>query len=333
VLALSVPEVPFSVTVELPIVAVELAAKLMLVPVVIAVPNEAVTPAGSPVTLTDTVPAKPFTAARLSVPLALEPRVTPRLVGTNASVNPGAVTVTDTVVVAFSVPEVPVTVTEYVPAAAVLLAAKVSLLEVVVVAGLKLAVRPEGNVPTVNATLPLKPFTPVTVIVLLAELDRGTVKLAGEVASVNPGATTVSVIVVVLLNVPEVPVIFTGYVPTVAVAFAVKVRVAVVFVLVALSTAVTPLGSPLSARLTVPLKPFCGATVIVLLPLPACFTVSAAGELDSVKDAVGAAVAVAVRSLIRCWPAGDPQPVVRSYPVTALKPESFPLRISLKSAL
>jgi hypothetical protein len=62
----------------------------------------------------------------------------------------------------FSVPctpvEVPVTVIGYVPATVLALAVKVSVLDVVVLAGLKTAVTPLGNPVATKLTLELKPF-------------------------------------------------------------------------------------------------------------------------------------------------------------------------------
>ena len=66
---------------------------------------------------------------------------------------------------------------------------------------------------------------------------------------------------------PDVPVIVTVALPVVAVLLAVSVNVLVVAVLLGLNDAVTPLGRPEADRLTLPVKPFCGLTVIVLEPL------------------------------------------------------------------
>jgi hypothetical protein len=75
--------------------------------------------------------------------------------------------------------------------------------------------------------------------------------------------------VVVCVSVPEVPVIVTVVgPPTVAVGLAVNVSVLVLLVLVGLNDAVTPLGRvEVTAKLTVPVKPFSGLTVTVLVPL------------------------------------------------------------------
>ena len=86
-----------------------------------------------------------------------------------ASVKLGAaVTVSETVVEAVNVPEVPLILTVVVPVAAALLAVNVSTLEPV--AGLvpKLAVTPLGKPVAVSVTLPVKPFAGVTVTVSVA---------------------------------------------------------------------------------------------------------------------------------------------------------------------
>jgi|ERR1035441_3565049 hypothetical protein len=79
----------------------------------------------------------------------------------------------------------------------------------------------------------------------------------------------VRLIVVVCVSVPEVPMIVTVVgPPTVAVGLAVNVSVLVLLVLVGLNDAVTPLGRvEVTAKLTVPVKPFSGLTVTVLVPL------------------------------------------------------------------
>jgi hypothetical protein len=76
--------------------------------------------------------------------------------------------------------------------------------------------------------------------------------------------------VVELLRVPEVPVTMTEYVPGVAVLPEVSTsELALLVVAVAgLNAAVTPVGSPLTVKLTLPPKPFCPLTLRVLLPLP-----------------------------------------------------------------
>jgi hypothetical protein len=60
----------------------------------------------------------------------------------------------------------------------------------------------------------------------------------------------------------------TVAVPVVAAALAVNVTVLLVVVLPGLKDAVTPLGRPEADKLTLPLNPFTGLTVMVLPPLP-----------------------------------------------------------------
>jgi hypothetical protein len=88
--------------------------------------------------------------------------------------------------------------------------------------------------------------------------------------------------VVVFDKLPEVPVTVTVAVPVVAVLLAVSVNVVVLAVLAGLKDAVTPLGSPVADKLTLPVKPFCGVTVMVLVPLPPCIIVRLFGDAESV---------------------------------------------------
>jgi hypothetical protein len=86
--------------------------------------------------------------------------------------------------------------------------------------------------------------------------------------------------VVVLVRLPEVPVTVTGTVPVVAVPLAVNVNVLVLVAGFGLNVAEMPLGKPAADRVTCPLKPFCGATVIVLEPLDPCVMLRLLGEAD-----------------------------------------------------
>ncbi len=86
----------------------------------------------------------------------------------------------------------------------------------------------------------------------------------------------------VLVRPPEVPVMVTAAVPVVAVLLAVSVNVLVVVARLGLNDAVTPLGRPDADKLTLPLKPFCGVTVIVLVPLAPCTTLRLLGDAESV---------------------------------------------------
>ena len=76
-----------------------------------------------------------------------------------------------------------------------------------------------------------------------------------------------SAIVVVAVSEPEVPVIVTVDEPVVAVALAVSVSRLVPVVGLVPKEAVTPLGKPDAARVTLPVKPPTSVTVMVLVPL------------------------------------------------------------------
>lgn len=99
-----------------------------------------------------------------------------------------------------------------------------------------------------------------------------------------PVAVTVRATVVVWVRAPLVPVTVTFVVPVVAVLEAVKVRVLVVVVEAGLKLAVTPVGRPLAESVTVPVNPFTGVIVIVLLPVAPCATLTALP--DSEKSGV-----------------------------------------------
>ena len=95
---------------------------------------------------------------------------------------------------------------------------------------------------------------------------------------------------VVLLKLPAVPVTLRDTVPGAAVPLAVSVNVLVLVVLLGLKDADTPLGKPATDKFTLLLKPFCGATVMVLVPVPPCRTVNAAGRAESPKVGIGVTV-------------------------------------------
>ena len=80
-------------------------------------------------------------------------------------------------------------------------------------------------------------------------------------------AFTVRESVVLLVKLPDTPVIVTVTVPVAAMLLAVSVTVLELVVLAGLNEAVTPLGSPEADKLTLPLNPFCGITVMLLAPL------------------------------------------------------------------
>ena len=91
-----------------------------------------------------------------------------------------------------------------------------------------------------------------------------------------------SEIAVVFVKLPDVPLTVTVTAPVVAALPAVSVNVLVLVVLLGLNDAVTPLGRPDADKLTLPLKPFCGATVMVLAPLAPCAIVKLFGDAERV---------------------------------------------------
>jgi hypothetical protein len=184
-------------------------------------------------------------------------------------------TVRAMVVVADRVPEaVPVEVPWIVivddPAVAVLLAVSVSRL--LPVAGLvpKAAVTPLGIPDAVRVTAPVNPPTSVTLMVSVPPASRAIVNADAEGASVKdpvPAALMVSAMVVVAVNVPEVPVMVTVNVPGVAVLLALTVRTLLPVVGLVPNAAVTPVGKPDAARVTLPVEPHGLFTVMVSVAL------------------------------------------------------------------
>jgi hypothetical protein len=88
------------------------------------------------------------------------------------------------VVVFVKLPEVPVMVTATVPVAAVLLAASVNVLVPGVLTGLNDAVTPLGRPDADKLTLLLKPFSGLTVTMLVSLAPCAIVKLLGNAESV-----------------------------------------------------------------------------------------------------------------------------------------------------
>src|SRR5262249_26803983 len=164
-------------------------------------------------------------------------------------------------------PDLPVIVTVKVPRVARLLGFTVNVLVDVVGLGPKEAETPLGKPETESVTLLLKPFEGVMVILVVPLPRRPTLRLAGEAESEKFGpGVMVSESGVELLKFPEVPVTITVKVPVAALALAATVSWLVPVVLVGLKDAVTPLGRPVATRLTVPLKPLSGLTVMLLVP-------------------------------------------------------------------
>src|SRR2546423_3303427 len=114
---------------------------------------------------------------------------------------------------------------------------------------------PPAGAGPLNVTVPVEDCVPPTTLVGLS-------CRAETVGRGGGGGVTVRVIVVVLVKEPDVPEMVTVTVPVVAALSAMSVNVLVVAVGLGLNDAVTPLGRPEADKLTLLLKPFCGAMPI-----------------------------------------------------------------------
>ena len=155
------------------------------------VENDAVTPLGKPLALSVTAELKLFWLVTVMVLVPLLPCVMVTEVGEAATVKLGAAaafTVSEIVVVAVKLPDVPVIVTVEVPVVAVLLAVNETLLVDAVGFVPKVAVTPLGKPDAEKVTLPENPPRSVTVIVLLpAEPPCVIETLLGDEESVKLG--------------------------------------------------------------------------------------------------------------------------------------------------
>jgi len=97
----------------------------------------------------------------------------------------------------------------------------------------------------------------------------------------------VRIIVAVPFKPPEVPVTVTLEVPIAAVAPALRVSVVEAGSGLELKDAVMPLGRLDAAKVTLPVKPFRGETVMVLKPEVPWTMARLAGEAESVKPGCG----------------------------------------------
>ncbi|MFZ0808530.1 MAG: hypothetical protein WAN03_20220, partial [Candidatus Sulfotelmatobacter sp.] len=121
------------------------------------------------------------------------------------------------------------------------------------------AVTPLGKPLALSVVAELNPPVLVTVIVLVPLLPCVAVTEVGEAETLKFGVTdefTVRARVVFAVKLPEVPVIVTVAFPVVAVLLAVSVITLDPVVGFVPNVAVTPLGKPDAARLTLPENPF-----------------------------------------------------------------------------
>ena len=194
------------------------------------------------------------------------------------------------------------------------------------------AVTPLGKPDAARVVAELNPPVLVMVIVLVPLLPCVTVTEVGDAAMVKLGVAvefTVSARVVDAVKLPEVPVMVTVADPVVAVLLAVSVSTLVPVVGFVPNVAVTPLGRPDAANVTLPLNPFTSLTVMVLVPLPPCVIVRLLGESDRVK----LGVADPARRLMIPVVFGLPHPVQRSKPVIPEYVPQLPLVMSWNSVL
>lgn len=150
------------------------------------------------------------------------------------------------------------------------------LLELVVV-GLKVAVIPEGNPATESPTAPLKPFAPITVIVVVALDPWFTDIEAAEDEMLKLGVGITMVMGALAVRLPAVPVIIALYVPGAATLLAANKTVLLEAVVAALNVAVTPAGNPDIPNVTDELKP----------PFPTMLTLAGALEPTSTDRELG----------------------------------------------
>lgn len=271
----SAPLVPVIVTVAMPVVAVLDAVKVTTLPAKLAV-----TPAGIPLALKATLPLKPPPGVTVIVLLADFPWATETLAGFAERVKSGPVTVSAIVAVCTRVPLVPTIEMFVAPVGVLDWAVKFTTMAPLPLTdeGLKLAFTPVGKPLAERETLPLKPKSEATVIVLVGFIPAAILMLAGDADTEKSGLpTTVRLKVVVLVIAPLVPVtvIIAGVAGTVALAAALNVSVLVpepLAIEAGLKVAVTPVGKPLMLRATAALKLFTGRTVMDVVAVAPCIT-------------------------------------------------------------
>ena len=110
---------------------------------------------------------------------------------------------------------------------------------------------------------------------------------------------TVSITEVVCVKLPDTPVTVTVRPPVEAVLLAARVSVLAPVVLPGLKKALTPLGKPDTVKLTFPVKPLWGVTVIDLAPLEPCERLRLFGDAESVKFGVALTVRLTVVELVK----------------------------------
>ena len=118
--------------------------------------------------------------------------------------------------------------------------------------------------------------------------------------------------VVVCVKLPHVPLIVTETGPEVGELPAVSVSVLVPVVELGLNDADAPLGRPEADKLTLPVNPFCGRTVIVVVLVVPSVRVTLFGEEERPKVGI---VVEPGQLLTRLNALTVPMPVAKSHPV------------------
>jgi hypothetical protein len=272
------PDVPVTLTCDVT-AAAELPAVNKANAPELTVLKDAVSPAGSPDVDHVTLPANPLSGLKEIAVVPLPPLTMRKLAGAITTAKSAAgVTVTVIVTADVRLPEVPLTVNCDALAAAVLATESVSVLVVVALAGVNDAVTPVGKPVAVKATVPVKAPLGVIVRVAVPVLPAATLTLVAEEERLKlAAAATVKATVACAERAPEVAVMVSVAAPTAAVALAVSFNV------VPVNVPVTPVGSPLTARVVAPVKPFSGVTERVLVPEAPCVTLKLAGAAAKVK--------------------------------------------------
>jgi hypothetical protein len=290
VVFVKLPEIPVMVTVAGPAAAVLKAVSVNVLVLVAGLGlKDAVTPVGKPVADKVTLPLKSFCGVTVIVLEPPAPCAIVKLFGDAESAKLGgttAVTVRESVAVFDKLPDWPVMVTVVVPVVALPVAVSIKMLVLIAGFRLKDAVTPVGKPVADKVTVLVKPFSGETVMVLVPLAPCAIVKLFGEAERVKFGggtALTVSETVVVFVKLPEIPVMVTVAGPAAAVLVAVSVNVLVLVAGLGLKDAVTPIGKPVADKVTLPLKSFCGVTVIVLEPPAPCAIAKLFGDAESEK--------------------------------------------------
>ncbi len=146
--------------------------------------------------------------------------------------------------------------------------------------GLKFALTPCGKLPADMDTLPVKPNNDPTLTVAVGfEFGVNVTAVVTAVTEKSGRPTMVRLMTAVLVIEPLVPVTVRGTAALGTGALAATLTVRMLMpeppgIVVGLKVAVTPVGKPLTLRPTVPAKLLTGRTVLEVVPLAPCITLS-----------------------------------------------------------